>query len=63
MDTNDLSRLCDARDTICKYCGKTDCEECIVTKLISNAFNDLEEDGDGCHREDTDEEDDEKDVR
>jgi hypothetical protein len=46
MDRDDLAKLCDARDTLCGFCENDECEKCIVTLLIDQAFNecDLEED-------------------
>lgn len=43
MDREDLARLCDARDTLCAYCGDDNCEDCKVTALIDQAFNEDDE--------------------
>lgn len=33
-----LAELCDARDKICGFCEANQCEKCIVTNLINDAF-------------------------
>lgn len=39
-----LAALCKARDTLCDYCEADECEKCIVTNLINNAYSELEDD-------------------
>jgi hypothetical protein len=41
---DELSALCEARDTLCGYCEADECEKCIVTNLIDDAYNELEDD-------------------
>lgn len=43
MDERRIAELCDARDTLCEFCDMDDCEKCIVTQLINDAFNELDE--------------------
>lgn len=38
MDKYDLAVLCDARDKLCGFCEAGECEKCIVTRLIDDAF-------------------------
>lgn len=35
--------LCDARDKLCGYCESDECEKCIVTALIDDAYNETPE--------------------
>lgn len=42
MNKEDLARLCDARDTLCEFCEVENCEECVVTQIISDAANESE---------------------
>lgn len=44
MDRTYLAELCDARDKLCGFCEANECEKCIVTQLIDDAFNELDED-------------------
>lgn len=39
-----LATLCKARDTLCNYCETDECEKCIVTNLIDDAYSELEDD-------------------
>lgn len=39
MDKDYFARLCDARDTLCGFCEVDECEKCIVTQLIDDAYN------------------------
>lgn len=41
---DELDALCKARDTLCAYCEADECEKCIVTDLIDDAYNELEDD-------------------
>lgn len=41
---NELDALCKARDTLCNYCEVDECEKCIVTNLIDDAYSELEDD-------------------
>lgn len=43
MDREYLSELCDARNALCEFCEVDECVKCIVTHLINDAFNELEE--------------------
>lgn len=44
MDREYLAKLCDARDALCSFCEVDECEDCIVTRLIDDAYNELPED-------------------
>jgi hypothetical protein len=44
MDREDLAELLDARDKLCAFCENDECEKCIVTLLIDQAHEELEED-------------------
>lgn len=41
MDMEDMSRLYDARDTICEFCKMetSHCEDCVVQKILNDACN------------------------
>lgn len=41
---DELAALCEARDTLCGYCEADECEKCIVTNLIDDAYSELEDD-------------------
>lgn len=41
---DELAALCKARDTLCNYCEADECEKCIVTNLIDDAYGELEDD-------------------
>jgi hypothetical protein len=41
MDRDYLAQLCDARDTLCGFCEVLECDKCIVTHLIDDAYNEL----------------------
>ena len=43
MTRDDLAVLCDARDKLCGYCQSDECEKCIVTALIDDAYNETSE--------------------
>ncbi len=43
MTREELAVLCQARDTLCGFCEADECEKCIVTRLIDDAFNEYEE--------------------
>ena len=43
MTRNELAVLCDARDKLCGFCEVQECEKCIVTHLIDDAYNELPE--------------------
>ena len=64
MDRDDLAKICDARDTICDYCGGNNCDECVVTDLINRAFEEVEDDeyNDGDYDEDEDDDFDDEDF-
>lgn len=47
MDREYLGKLCDARDTLCGYCEANECDKCIVTNLINDAFNEMPEEDEG----------------
>ena len=44
MTREQLAILCDARDKLCAFCEVNECENCIVTRLIDDAYNELPED-------------------
>ena len=47
MDRAELAELCDARAKLCAFCEAGECEWCIVSRLIDDAYNecdDIEED-------------------
>ena len=41
MDRDYLATLCNARDVLCEYCEVNECEKCIVTHLINDAYNEM----------------------
>ena len=43
MTRDELAALCNARDTLCGFCEVSECEKCIVTHLIDDAFNECPE--------------------
>lgn len=43
MTRDELAVLCDARDKLCDYCQSDECEKCIVTALIDDAYNETPE--------------------
>ena len=43
MTREELAILCDARDKLCDYCESDECEKCIVTALIDDAYNETPE--------------------
>lgn len=43
MTREELAVLCDARDKLCGYCESDECEKCIVTTLIDDAYNETPE--------------------
>ena len=47
MDRAELAVLCDARDKLCAFCEAEECEWCIVTRLIDDAYNECEDLEDG----------------
>lgn len=44
MDREYLARLCNARDTLCGFCEADECDKCIVTQLIDDAYNEMLDD-------------------
>lgn len=34
-----LAELCHARDTLCNFCEADECDGCMVSRLINDAFN------------------------
>lgn len=44
ISRDELAILCDARDKLCSFCEANECERCIVTNLINDAYNELEDD-------------------
>lgn len=38
ISKEELAELCDARDKLCSFCEVNECEKCIVTNLINDAF-------------------------
>ena len=49
MDREYLAKLCEARDTLCGFCEVDECEKCIVTHLIDDAYNEMPEDDGGSY--------------
>lgn len=49
MDREYLAKLCEARDTLCGFCEVDECEKCIVTHLINDAYNEMPEDDSGSY--------------
>lgn len=43
MDKNSLEKLCNARDVLCGFCEAYECEKCIVTHLVNDAYNEVDE--------------------
>jgi hypothetical protein len=41
---DEFAVLCKARNTLCDYCEANECERCIVTNLIDDAYSELEDD-------------------
>ena len=41
MDRDYLAQLCNARDTLCGFCEVLECDKCIVSNLINDAYNEL----------------------
>lgn len=48
MDRDKFAELCDAKDKLCAFCEADECDKCIVTRLIDDAYNELA-DGDDEH--------------
>lgn len=46
MTKEELAKLCEARDVLCGYCEANECDKCIVTSLIDDAFAELEDEQD-----------------
>ena len=49
IDSLELAKIYDARDTLCDFCNGTDCNSCIVTNLVNEASC-------SCEDEDTEDE-------
>lgn len=43
MDRNYLAEICNARDVLCGYCESSDCENCQVSKLVNDAFDETDD--------------------
>ena len=43
MDRKELAELCDARDRLCDFCEEDECDSCIVTRLVNDAYNELDD--------------------
>lgn len=43
ISRDELAQILDARDTLCGYCGNDACGKCIVTMLVSNAYNECQD--------------------
>lgn len=43
MTKEELCALCEAREKLCGYCEANECDKCIVTHLINDAFNEYGE--------------------
>ena len=46
MDREYLAEICNARDVLCGFCEVNECEKCIVTNLIDDAFNECDDEED-----------------
>lgn len=38
-----LEELCDAKNKLCDFCNVDNCEICVITDLIRDAFNECDE--------------------
>lgn len=48
IDSIELAKIYDARDTLCDFCNGSDCDTCVITNLVNEAScscedNDTEE--------------------
>jgi hypothetical protein len=44
IDSGELAKIYDARDTLCDFCNGTNCEDCVVTNLVNDASCSCEDD-------------------
>lgn len=42
MTIEKVAKICEARDTLCAFCQVLECDKCIVTHLVNDAFNEVE---------------------
>lgn len=45
IDKTTYTELLDARNKICNYCECNECEKCIITELIDDAYDEAVESG------------------
>lgn len=45
MDQEYLTRLCAARDILCGFCEADECDQCMVSHLINDAYGEMPYDG------------------
>lgn len=43
IDSGELAKIFDARDTLCDFCGGSNCGNCVVTNLVNDAANSCED--------------------
>lgn len=44
ISREELARICDAKDTICQFCGSIEyCDSCHVTNVVNEAFASCDE--------------------
>lgn len=44
ISREELAKICDAKDTICQFCGSIEyCDACHVTNLVNEAFANCDE--------------------
>lgn len=43
IDHDKLVKICEARNALCGFCQKSDCENCQVTVIVNDAFQDVDE--------------------
>lgn len=43
MDQEYLTRLCAARDILCGFCEADECDQCMVSHLINDAYDEMPE--------------------
>lgn len=37
----DYESMCSGRDVFCSFCEADECEKCMITRLLNDAFNEL----------------------
>lgn len=43
MTRDEFESMCSSRDAFCGFCQADECEECIITRLLDDAYNELPE--------------------